>query len=1402
MSEKSNSKSNSESTKSDDSQLSSQASKDEENTGFDPEEASEEFLNSINTFGNYDPDCVRKTANFAGKNAANFFFDTINPDKQAHLSVEILKYASPKMLRLLQEIQRQDKMDLEKHGRLFKHFIFTDFKTGPAGAKMLASALIDILGLTLGYTSTRVVKKVKGAEKNSWTKLRLLSNETLAETKYKNFYMLSSGGVFDQPLSVATKKEILANFNARPANVYGRNARFIIMDSGFKEGIDLFDIKYVHIFEPQTTLADEKQAIGRGTRTCGQRGLEFHPNRGWPLYVNIYDNQFPQGSEDQFKGTTTSAELYLNAIGVDTRLFNFNIEMERVCVEGSVDYELNKEVHSFKIGRDDGSKSYFGGGGGPKSAKAFPIVYGDIVNNGLGWSNVEVSKYINQNFSQFKWPPLRLENMCGGPNRGEGLPKTDFPDDGVQVPESDDNYELDDSLLANAILKYEDDNVREEIAKQKEREEKLALKKAQNAMKKAQGEMKGGAQLLNFTPTQDFIRNYFTPELNRKGMLLWHSVGTGKCHAYDTPILMADGTIKMVQDIREGEALMGDDSTPRTVLSLAQGTDNMYKITDTNSDESYVVNSVHILCLRSIETPDIITEIEVKDYILLSDEEKSKYRGYRIAVQFPKKQVNGSPYIMGTMVTTTIPDEFLRNTREIREEFLRGYLETFGNIHKIINPQLRQEVKYLVRSLGYQIIEDRETNMISIQTDNIDNNYKITVEHVGIDRYYGFMIDGNHRYLMGDFTVTHNTCSAIAAATSSFEKQGYTILWVTRTTLKADLWKNAFQDVCHEGIRDKLRSGVDIPPIAGNQSKLMKLLSPSWSIRPMSYKQFSNLVSGKNALYKALVKKNGTVDPLRKTLLIIDEAHKLYGGNDLSSIETPDMPKLHESIMRSFEISGQESVRVMLMTATPITVNPMEMVKLLNLCRERTQQFPTEFGDFANRYLDSQGNFTRAGERDFKDEISGQISYLNREKDARNFSQPIIKRIKVPIINESTLKKHDLAMVKAMITPVEKQAKEVIQNIQDELKQYQGVNSKSFQYLKDRCDPADKVCKKIVTKKMKSILNFIKDKKKSIREMPKMIRKSIREQRNHIKIMARIAKDRKEEYINENPANSVSSSQSSRSTRSARSMGGGGSDYKINRDKYKNSAYFNTRYRCLDRPKISELNNVSVFKDTMDNLRSRNDAFNEQIKVQQDDMARIRKEFSKARATLKKTHTGEALKAKLEELEDENLGQRETIHNTILAIKDQQKKLRPEMRAVMKTKKAYIKAGKTYYSQQKIIDEVMRDEKNIEKMVKKYENTADIKIDELKKHVSQLTDNLEEEIEKYIKDQEREKEEKAKEKERAREEKKEEKRIEREHAKEEKKAAKLEEKRNAPCPEGQVRDPETLRCKKIKVGKK
>lgn len=89
--------------------------------------------------------------------------------------------------------------------------------------------------------------------------------------------------------------------------------------------------------------------------------------------------------------------------------------------------------------------------------------------------------------------------------------------------------------------------------------------------------------------------------------------GVGKCHGINTEILMFDGTVKLVQDIQIGELLMGDDSNPRTVCSLARGQAIIYEIQCENR-ERFTVNEHHILCLRYGKNKNIYYSKERQKY--------------------------------------------------------------------------------------------------------------------------------------------------------------------------------------------------------------------------------------------------------------------------------------------------------------------------------------------------------------------------------------------------------------------------------------------------------------------------------------------------------------------------------------------------------------------------------------------------------------------------------------------------------------------------------------------------------------------------------------------------------------------------------------------------------------------
>jgi hypothetical protein len=97
------------------------------------------------------------------------------------------------------------------------------------------------------------------------------------------------------------------------------------------------------------------------------------------------------------------------------------------------------------------------------------------------------------------------------------------------------------------------------------------------------------------------------------------------CFAPDTPILMWDQTIKMSQDIENGDILIGDDAQPRTVLNTCSGEDHMYEISQ-NNGENYIVNSKHTLVLKQ---DDLEVQIIVEDYLGLSENTRNTLHGFK-----------------------------------------------------------------------------------------------------------------------------------------------------------------------------------------------------------------------------------------------------------------------------------------------------------------------------------------------------------------------------------------------------------------------------------------------------------------------------------------------------------------------------------------------------------------------------------------------------------------------------------------------------------------------------------------------------------------------------------------------------------------------------------------------------
>ncbi|MDO8971510.1 MAG: DnaB-like helicase C-terminal domain-containing protein, partial [Saprospiraceae bacterium] len=159
--------------------------------------------------------------------------------------------------------------------------------------------------------------------------------------------------------------------------------------------------------------------------------------------------------------------------------------------------------------------------------------------------------------------------------------------------------------------------------------------------------------------------------------------GMGKCLAKGTKVLMFNGDLCNVEDLNPGDLLMGDDSTPRTILSTTTGREMMYWVRQ-NKGLDYRVNESHILSLKRSRTEwrhqngDVLN-ISVKEYLQQSDKFKTNYKGYKTSVEFADKPLPVHPYFLGLWLGDgTSENSNIATTDEAVVSYLESYSEELG----------------------------------------------------------------------------------------------------------------------------------------------------------------------------------------------------------------------------------------------------------------------------------------------------------------------------------------------------------------------------------------------------------------------------------------------------------------------------------------------------------------------------------------------------------------------------------------------------------------------------------------------------------------------------------------------------------------------------------------------------
>jgi superfamily II DNA or RNA helicase len=323
-----------------------------------------------------------------------------------------------------------------------------------------------------------------------------------------------------------------------------------------------------------------------------------------------------------------------------------------------------------------------------------------------------------------------------------------------------------------------------------------------------------------------------------------------------------------------------------------------------------------------------------------------------------------------------IPKDYLINDENVRLNILAGLVDTDGYIDSNCieisqkNKELAEQICYMARSLGFQTtLKNREKSctykgekrtgiycIIYITGSGIEKiptrvarkklsprrqiknalTTSFNVVPLGDGKYCGWKLDGNKRFLLGDFTVTHNsgkTCSSILIADTMLRKNKVKHVYIMSPGSLREGWVNEYCRVC----------GAD--PV---------LLRTKYTFITYNYMVGDNLPDFKDSL------------------VIIDEVHNLINGaKNMSKHPTA----VYDALLKS-------NCRVLALSGTPIYNYVYEFSLLGNLLKPGGEFPDIRRGDQLDPYafmtffdIQPDGSLVPKNKTKMKRKLDGIISY-------------------------------------------------------------------------------------------------------------------------------------------------------------------------------------------------------------------------------------------------------------------------------------------------------------------------------------------------------------------------------------------------------------------------------------------
>jgi len=342
--------------------------------------------------------------------------------------------------------------------------------------------------------------------------------------------------------------------------------------------------------------------------------------------------------------------------------------------------------------------------------------------------------------------------------------------------------------------------------------------------------------------------------------------GNGKCHAKGQGILLADGRVKAVENVRVGDRLAAPAGKVRRVLQTNRGRGEMFEIRPVKGKPWRVNRDYVLTVVRSGSRQTAPRDVSLDEFLGWPVSRRERFKLLRSAADFRTRPVLPlDPYFLGVYlgdgstrgtdirITTTsvvvldcvavvandhglrlheypaggcsswgmsgrqgrknpvarkleglelrgcraeakfIPESYKTARRAQRLELLAGLLDTDGSLNNGCfdyvskSKRLAEDVAFVARSVGLAAYVSKSRK--ACQTEAVGIYWRVgisgttsdvpcrivekqpgvrlqrkdvlhtgfTVAPVGVADYYGFTLDGDGRYLLDDFTVTHNS---------------------------------------------------------------------------------------------------------------------------------------------------------------------------------------------------------------------------------------------------------------------------------------------------------------------------------------------------------------------------------------------------------------------------------------------------------------------------------------------------------------------------------------------------------------------------------------------------------------------------------------------------------------------